>query len=297
MAQKTYLDRPAEQGPGKLADIAPSTKRSLKNTTGAEVPFGVFVAIGAADDRLKRLTGTSDVIAGLTLFDHVVNSALGTYPPAAVAFGETDTNEEGVADKRMAAVLRSGYAWARCEEAVAIGDPVYARVTAAGAEINGAVRNDPDGGDCILIKGARFASTSSAAGVALVELVGDLDALAQGTSGPLLITLTPGAEAAQAIDVVGAITDAAGNAVTTAQEVWIESLAVTADKGDLAAASSAVGTVVKANNPATGPNTMTMTTTAAGLFSFKVSNDVAEVTHVTVRVDGGLPRVIKLTFA
>jgi hypothetical protein len=40
-----------------------------------------------------------------------------------------------------------------------------------------------------------------------------------------------------------------------------------------------------------------MTTTAAGLFSFKVTNTAAEVTHVRITVDGFRTRVIKLTFA
>lgn len=121
----------------------------------------------------------------------------------------------------------------------------------------------------------------------------------QEDAGPEVgyVTATPGAETSQAIDVVCAIFDSAGVAVASAKEVFIETLAVTADKGDLAAASAAVGTLVKAVNPATGPNIATMTTTAAGLFSFKVSNDVAEVTHVRILAEDCRPKVLKLTFA
>jgi len=121
----------------------------------------------------------------------------------------------------------------------------------------------------------------------------------QEDAGPEVgyVTTTPGAEAANAIDVVCAIFDSAGVAVTSAKEVFIETLAVTADQGDLAAASAAVGTLVKAVNPTTGPNIATMTSTAAGLFSFKVTDTAAEVCHVRILAEGCRPKIIKLTFA
>lgn len=111
------------------------------------------------------------------------------------------------------------------------------------------------------------------------------------------VTATAGAEDSNAIDVVCAIFDSAGAAPSAAKVVRIESLAVTDDKGDLAAATVAVGTVTKAVNPATGPNVAYMTTSAAGLFSFKVSNDAAETVLVTILAEGCRPKVLKLTFA
>lgn len=117
------------------------------------------------------------------------------------------------------------------------------------------------------------------------------------TNSLSLVSTTVGAEASNAIDVVCAIADAHGGLPTAARQVMIETLAVTDDKGDLAAATSAVGTVKKAMNPATGRNVMWMTTTAAGLFSFKVSNDVAEDTLVVIHAEGCQPKVLKLTFA
>lgn len=110
------------------------------------------------------------------------------------------------------------------------------------------------------------------------------------------ITVTPGAEAANAVECACTITTAAGVAVASAREVQIRTLAVTADEGDIAAAGTPVGTLVKAVNPATGENVATMTTTAAGAFSFKVTDTAAEVVHVVVLSDGCIPRVVKLTF-
>lgn len=111
------------------------------------------------------------------------------------------------------------------------------------------------------------------------------------------VTATPGAEAADAIDTVCAIFDSAGVAVTSAKVVRIETLAVTDDKGDIAAASAAVGTVTKAVNPATGPNVAYMTTSATGTFSFKCSNNIAETVLVTINAEGCRTKVFKLTFA
>lgn len=116
----------------------------------------------------------------------------------------------------------------------------------------------------------------------------------------LIISATPGVEgavAADTIEVVCGITDFAGAAKAMARQVFIRSLAVTPDKGDLAAAGTPVGTVLKAVNPATGENVMTMQTTAGGLFTFSVANDVAETTEVQITADGCIPRVLKLTFA
>lgn len=111
------------------------------------------------------------------------------------------------------------------------------------------------------------------------------------------VTATPGTESGNAIDTVCAIFDSAGNAVTSAKRVYIESLAVTDNAGDIAAATSAVGTLNKANNPATGPNVAFMTSTAAGLFSFKVTNANAELNLVRITAEGCRPLVLALDFA
>lgn len=120
------------------------------------------------------------------------------------------------------------------------------------------------------------------------------EALVKGDMG--VVAATPGAEGSNAIDVVCALQTVSGVAIEAAREVEIETLAVTDNKGDLSAATSAVGTLNKAVNPATGPNVAWMTSTSGGLFSFKVTNDVAETTMVRITADGCRPKVLKLTF-
>lgn len=134
-------------------------------------------------------------------------------------------------------------------------------------------------------------------GVANPNLGTLLKALEDGDAQIGVVAATPGNEDTNAIDVVCQLKDLAGVAIAEARQVMIRSIAVSADKGDLAAATAAVGTVKEAYNPATGENVLWMETTAGGAFSFKVTNDVAEETVVSIQADGCLPKVLKLTFA
>jgi hypothetical protein len=112
-----------------------------------------------------------------------------------------------------------------------------------------------------------------------------------------VVTGAEGAIVANAFDIACQVRDVFGGAVSGAREVTIETIAVTDGQGDIAAAGTPVGTLHKANNPATGPNTATMTTSAAGAFSFRVTDTAAEACHVRIQAEGCRPKVVKLTFA
>lgn len=111
-----------------------------------------------------------------------------------------------------------------------------------------------------------------------------------------VVDAVPGAEAANAIEVACQIRDVFGSAVSGARQVVCRSLAVTADKGDLDAAGTPVGTLVKAHNPAAGENVAWFETAAGGTFTVKVSNDQAETTVLVIEAEGCRPKVVKLTF-
>lgn len=53
------------------------------------------------------------------------------------------------------------------------GDHVYVRFVATGDEVRGQIRNAPDGNDCALLEGARYAETLAAAGTVKVRV--DID--------------------------------------------------------------------------------------------------------------------------
>ena len=110
------------------------------------------------------------------------------------------------------------------------------------------------------------------------------------------VSAVPGAESSNEIDVVCQLIDAKGKALAGVRNVAVRSLAVTADKGDLAEATVAVGTLKKAVNPTTGENVAWFQTTAAGLFSVKVANDAAEDTLLTFQPEDGEQTLLVLVF-
>jgi hypothetical protein len=110
------------------------------------------------------------------------------------------------------------------------------------------------------------------------------------------IGYTPGVSTGGFCDVVRAIKSMDGAAVADTRQVVITAVPVTegAGNGLLAAASAAVGTVLKSLNPATGAHTMTMDTGSTGGFSFKVTDAVNEAVIVRVEVDGCRPLIKKI---
>lgn len=111
------------------------------------------------------------------------------------------------------------------------------------------------------------------------------------------IAAVAGAKAGNDREVACTLRDAAGAVIADQRPVFISSLAVTDNKGDLAAAGTPVGAIVVTKNPAAGANMQVMTPTTGGLFSFKVTNDVAEAVAVVITAEGCRPKVLNLSFA
>jgi hypothetical protein len=82
----------------------------------------------------------------------------------------TDAAEGQVAPLKAFSVIESGHVYVEVEEAVAWGDDAYFRHTATGTEEVGTWRNDADGTDCEQVIGAKFRSSTSGAGIAVLEL-------------------------------------------------------------------------------------------------------------------------------
>ena len=132
---------------------------------------------------------------------------------------------------------------------------------------------------------------------AVAEVVGLLD----DADLDCFVATVVGAEAAVAANAIEIACTLKGledgETLAEARPVYIESLAVTDGQGDLAAAGTPVGTLVKANNPATGANAAWFTTSAGGLVSFRVTNTAAEVNIVRITPQGGVTKTLVLTFA
>lgn len=68
-------------------------------------------------------------------------------------------------------VLAEGRVWVTAEETVTQGGPVYVRIVAGGGESRGAFRTTPDANDCALLLGARWGSSRTGSGLAVLELL------------------------------------------------------------------------------------------------------------------------------
>jgi hypothetical protein len=143
-----------------------------------------------AVDVLKVPEGGNATVTGTVIFSQITQVEI---PPGTstngtvdvglgVAMGPLDRRVLGVAiydaakapgayaDEEAVPVLRRGRIYVTAEAAVAKGDPVYVRVVAGVGETRGRVRATPDSTDCALLRGARFVSTTTAEGLAVVEL-------------------------------------------------------------------------------------------------------------------------------
>lgn len=129
----------------------------INGESSAEIPFGVVVQQGTADNECLLLTATSNVLIGVTL--HSNNYQL-----------TTELGTTGVKPNVTMNVRSQGRVWVTVEEAVTPASNVLVRAVAAGSEVAGAFRDTADGSDCIDISGfARYLTSAGIAGLALVE--------------------------------------------------------------------------------------------------------------------------------
>lgn len=160
MPQTSISNDPAVGLPGLFA--FPMMPRRVMSRTVNQVggiPFGVFVS-RQADERVKLPTTSGEITAtgeGFAVRDPLK---------------EQDASSIGLyANGDEIAVMRSGYIWVYAEAAVTEEGAVYARHTANGGLTQlGAVRGDADTANAALVPNARFVSSTSGAGLAIVEV-------------------------------------------------------------------------------------------------------------------------------
>ena len=154
MSQTSHSRKMPQGFPGMLGDAGPTrTVSAINAEASASFPAGIFVAEGSSDTSGRQALLQAD--GNAKLMGVVVNVA-------------TREDDADIAPNYSADVLEEGAIWVLCEEAMAVGNDVYARHTANGAGKlqKGAVRNDSDTSNATLVKGARVidAGTSSASG-------------------------------------------------------------------------------------------------------------------------------------
>lgn len=159
MAQTT-ITRQAIAVPGLLADNT-LTKDCLTATSeesSAQIPFGVMVGRGSADDGVLKLATTSDVLAGVVVFGQSYDHG-------------TELGSTGFLPKTTFNILNEGRIYVQVEENVTPASRVFVRAVATGLEVAGAFRDTQDGSDCIEITDyARYLTTTLAGGLAVLDI-------------------------------------------------------------------------------------------------------------------------------
>jgi len=154
------------------------------------IVYGLDANGAPCSESLTIPNGGNATVSGLTLFTAVTSLYIpaqsGTGGTATLGFGsilgpcdaacaglvpfETSRSSLTFASGEVCPVVRKGRVWVTSETAVTEGGNVFVRSVATGNESVGALRATPDSTDCALLRGARWASTTAAAGLALVEL-------------------------------------------------------------------------------------------------------------------------------
>lgn len=135
-------------------DVAPL----ISEEASAEIPFGVAVKKGAADDGALKLTAITEAVHGI-----VVYSPLFSKPD--------ELGDVGLKPKVSFGVLRVGRILARPENSVTPASGVFVRAVATGNEVAGAFRGTADGTDTIDISAfASWRSTAGAGELAVLEI-------------------------------------------------------------------------------------------------------------------------------
>lgn len=149
---------------GMLVDASACVVDSfVSEESSAEIPFGVMVCQGSADNGAKLLNTSAAAMAADVMVGVVVHSH---------AYQKTnELGTSGLKPKATLGVLRRGIVWVTVEEAVTPASAVKVRAVAGGSEQAGAFRDTADSTDCVDISSfARYRTTAGAGELAQLEI-------------------------------------------------------------------------------------------------------------------------------
>lgn len=183
---------------------------SAVNASASGVQVGKFVTRDTSAERLAKVMstlahGAPRAIMGLVLREASLEDTLGL-----------------IAQYRTMSLMRVGEAWVECEDAFAIGDPVFVRCVVAGAEVAGSVRATADSTDCVRIPGV-FLTAGDAGDYGIIQFnIGTLSATDDASDvSDSLDTHIADTSAAHAASAIG-FTPAGAIAATDVQAALVE---------------------------------------------------------------------------
>lgn len=142
---------------GQLGDSGPHRVESYLNDEGSDIPAGIGVVL-KAEGTCDEFDGSGDLMLGVTVLTEARD-------PTGLSGSDT------IKDNQVCNVLTEGAIWVQVEVAIAITDAVYVRYTSdSGSNTQlGRFRNDADSSKAAVLKGARWLSSGSAGGCALLH--------------------------------------------------------------------------------------------------------------------------------
>lgn len=142
---------------GMIADQAPRHIESAVNKEAAAIPFGIGVKKGAGEDEAALPAAAGDVLSGIVVHRHDVNTI------GSAGWGA----DAGVPVDDRFDLLRAGVVMVKVEEAVNQGDKAFVRFAAgAGGTQLGAWRKSADTATARAVNGAYFLKGAAAGGFA-----------------------------------------------------------------------------------------------------------------------------------
>jgi hypothetical protein len=143
---------------GQLDGFVRGDLRSYKNTDTAEIPFGCLVCLDAsAEDTAAKLPTDATIPAGVVVFSHKYAKP-------------QELGDTGLKTGTEMHVLRKGTIWVHVKEAVDPGDTVRVILDATDGQIGSFATTSQGTGDSAVIAEACWLTSTSGAGVALLEV-------------------------------------------------------------------------------------------------------------------------------
>lgn len=148
---------------GQLSDIRDNTIGTFVNETGAVLAFGnlaVYNSGGTVANSAKTIAATGDTVLGVNVLTYVDETAL-------------DANSRpGVKDKQVLNVANEGAVAVYVTGAVTPTSPVRVLYAASGTGKAGQFSHAFASGKTVRLSGARFLTSTTGAGLAVLELNG-----------------------------------------------------------------------------------------------------------------------------
>jgi len=161
--QQTYALEHDALLEGQLSDIRDNTIGTYINETGAVLPFGnvvVYNTAGTAANSAATISGASDTVQGVNVLTYVDETAL-----------DSDSRP-GVKNQQVLNVANEGAVAVYVTGAVSPTSPVRVLYSASGTGKAGQFSHAFASGNTVRLAGARFLSTTTGSGLAILELNG-----------------------------------------------------------------------------------------------------------------------------